>query len=353
MNHKGVVATVLVPGWFAPAYAAVELQVLLPDKIASSRKVTETASVNPHRCYEQALMHELGFAAAALGAIPAAASRFSIDVGSKLPEHTICADPVHWLADRDNGQLLPAESLDIDVAYATALMRSLNELVRPDGLVFNMGSPQRWFLSGMAADHLDTWPCHLVAHRNIAGLLPRHADAGAWRQLMTEVQMLLHTHPVNEDRQSRGLAPVNGLWFWGGCAYPERTGEKAVHLYTDDSFAEGLGSVAESTVLALDDADQLDDAIGYAANCASRLVILDSSVYLAWLAGDINGFKIAKNNINNRWLLPLQTALKQGRLTQLVLDGCEGEMIEFQPTSTFSGLWSSIKRFAGRTHVNN
>jgi hypothetical protein len=37
-----------------------------------------------------------------------------------------------------------------------------------------------------------------------------------WRQLVNELQMLWFTHPVNQARQARGLAPVNSLWLFGG-----------------------------------------------------------------------------------------------------------------------------------------
>ena len=32
--------------------------------------------------------------------------------------------------------------------------------------------------------------------------------------------MLLHAHPVNGERQSRGLAPVASVWWWGGGSWP-------------------------------------------------------------------------------------------------------------------------------------
>jgi hypothetical protein len=35
------------------------------------------------------------------------------------------------------------------------------------------------------------------------------------RRLQAEVQMLLHTHPINEQRQARGLLPVNSFWLSG------------------------------------------------------------------------------------------------------------------------------------------
>ena len=40
------------------------------------------------------------------------------------------------------------------------------------------------------------------------------------RMLLNEVQVLLHQHPLNAARQTRGLPPVNSVWFWGAGRLP-------------------------------------------------------------------------------------------------------------------------------------
>ncbi len=46
-------------------------------------------------------------------------------------------------------------------------------------------------------------------------ILPRGRDAGGLRRLMTEMQMLLHEHQVNTQRQLRGLPALNAIWIHG------------------------------------------------------------------------------------------------------------------------------------------
>jgi hypothetical protein len=36
-----------------------------------------------------------------------------------------------------------------------------------------------------------------------------------WRQCLTEAQMLLHTHEVNQQREDSGLMSINSLWLHG------------------------------------------------------------------------------------------------------------------------------------------
>jgi hypothetical protein len=45
--------------------------------------------------------------------------------------------------------------------------------------------------------------------------LTMHPDARLIRRLQAEVQMLLYTHPVNDEREAAGLRPVNSFWLSG------------------------------------------------------------------------------------------------------------------------------------------
>ena len=74
-----------------------------------------------------------------------------------FPEHVVCADPVHLLADKDNARLVPSVALDIQDAEAIDLIDSLNDLIRPDGLNVVKGHHGQWFLTGMDASALDSW----------------------------------------------------------------------------------------------------------------------------------------------------------------------------------------------------
>jgi hypothetical protein len=59
--------------------------------------------------------------------------------------------------------------------------------------------------------------------RNVDAWLGSDPAARRVRRLQAEVQMLLHSHPLNEARESRGLLPVNSFWLSGcGVAQPEQ-----------------------------------------------------------------------------------------------------------------------------------
>ena len=59
-----------------------------------------------------------------------------------------------------------------------------------------------------------------VVGRTIDDWMPRTPQAGPLRRLQQEMQMLLYTLPLNDERQRGGLLPVNSFWLHGTGALP-------------------------------------------------------------------------------------------------------------------------------------
>ena len=60
-----------------------------------------------------------------------------------------------------------------------------------------------------------------------------------YHRINTEIQMLLHEHPVNQRRQGDGLPPINSLWLWGGGVAPQPELFPLPKLYADDPLFRG------------------------------------------------------------------------------------------------------------------
>jgi hypothetical protein len=54
--------------------------------------------------------------------------------------------------------------------------------------------------------------------------------------------MLLHAHPVNEQREARGALPVNGVWLWGGGRLSPARSPGLRSVVADEPLARGLAS---------------------------------------------------------------------------------------------------------------
>jgi hypothetical protein len=82
-------------------------------------------------------------------------------------------------------------------------------------------------------------PSSVVDLRNPNDYLPAGKDAAEFRKLLSEIEMALHDHPVNVERELKGLQPVNSLWLWGGGFAPEVRVDPHPPLFADDPLLRG------------------------------------------------------------------------------------------------------------------
>ena len=169
-----------------------------------------------------------------------------------------CVDPVHLLADRDQLYLSAYRELALTQAEADELVAELNKVYDEDGWLFIAASPQRWLLRLPQPLAVSTTPTEQALGQTVGAVLPQGKDAMGWQRVMTEVQMLLHSSPVNARRGEQGEIAVNGLWFWGGGSLVKAATDCGWdHIIASDCLSRGLarlhGVVAEgpsSTTLA-------------------------------------------------------------------------------------------------------
>lgn len=69
--------------------------------------------------------------------------------------------------------------------------------------------------------------------------LPSGTDAAEFRRRLSEIEMALHEHEVNEARQSRGEFPINSLWIWGGGHLPAIEPRPLPPLFCNDPLLIG------------------------------------------------------------------------------------------------------------------
>lgn len=70
--------------------------------------------------------------------------------------------------------------------------------------------------------------------------MPVGPAADGYRKLVSEIEMALHEHPVNLEREERGLRPVNSFWLWGGGHAPESRCIPHPPLFADDPLLRGF-----------------------------------------------------------------------------------------------------------------
>jgi hypothetical protein len=225
------------------------------------------------------------------------------------------ADPVHLRADRDALRLYDARHLGISRAEADGLVAELNRHFADDGLRWYAPVAARWYLEADPPPALVCVPLQQVIGCTIDGHLPQGPDARRWASLMNEAQMLLFQAEVNRVREADGRPAANGVWIWGGGNWRPLTVQGFDRVVADDPLACGLASAADIARVALP--SRFEPAPGGALAVWTPLfdAVLDADE-AAW-AGSAQAL--------DRWLAPALDALRAGRLSEILIDGCDGE----------------------------
>ncbi len=274
--------------------------------------------------------------------LPMASISLLADDGTPDQAYWLRADPVHLQAQRDQLVLVDGSQLAITATEAAALSESLNQHFAQDQLQFIAAHPTRWYLALDAAPELVTTALPTVAGQGINASLPSGKDGLRWNQIMTEIQMLLHTHPVNQAREAQGQAPINSLWFWGGGVFPEQPVAPTLkaQLWADDALARGLALAAQQTPQSLP--LNFDAFMAHAKTAAAHFVVWDELRHAAWY-GDHEAWRAKLNRLEADWIKPLCYALRRGFLSEVTLHAIS-EQGCLSVTTARTGRWHFWRR---------
>ena len=240
----------------------------------------------------------------------------------------LASDPVTLAVGRDDIQLTGMID-DLGRADADALLETLNAHFAADGLTFVAPRPDAFFVRVAHTPRLTTHPPCAASGRSLRTLLPDGPDADTWRRWQSEIQMLLHDHPVNAERERAGRAPANSLWFsYGGTLPRRRELEPSIHTFATAGIAVALAAYAGSPARAIPNC--LDDALNAAGTAEMIVVALEPS--LDW------------ETVERSWCARARHALHAGRVAAVSLFADDmGDAVVWRARRP--GLW---QRFAGR-----
>jgi hypothetical protein len=234
------------------------------------------------------------------GAAPLAALGAGLDPGTS---YVLRADPVSLVAGR-NDVALAARIDDLDAGEAGALIATLDAHFAADGLTFHAPRPDAWFILQDTAPDMTTTPLASVRGA-IYPWLPAGVDAPRWRRWLSEMQMLLHAHPVNAAREAHGRVPVTGVWISDGGRVADSTRDNASAIFApagrDGDVARGLARL-RGTVAALP------------PGSIAALPAKDDAIVVLDRATNVNAPRLL-----SEWLDPAVMALERGVLSSLSL----------------------------------
>jgi len=230
------------------------------------------------------------------------------DGGEARSGYWLCADPIAATAGI-NSVRIDGVPDDLTMQQAQALCASLSAFFAQDGLQMVAAAASRWYVRANAAQRIATVPLWRATGRSMLDHLAIGADAPVWRTRLNEAQMLMHEHPVNREREASGLAPVAGVWWWGGGAWPA-FGAAAV-----DRVIGGPRWIAAACAA---------NRIAWLANDAEPASMLSSAGERTLaIIGDEWGRSATAPDVLAQWdarhFAPLRTALEAGVLDRATL----------------------------------
>lgn len=172
--------------------------------------------------HERALARALGWAGSD-GALPWAARAAGADGVAVGDLAWGQLTPVHWHLGTEQISLLDPAGLMLDDVASRALLDAVRELFVSEGYVVAYGHAARWYIAHESLAALPSASLDRVIGRNVDRWLGSDPAARRMRRLQSEVQMQLYTHLLNDERQLRGLLPVNSFWL-SGCGAAQAEG---------------------------------------------------------------------------------------------------------------------------------
>lgn len=133
--------------------------------------------------------------------------------------------PCHWQMGTDRATMLHPAALQLGDAEARALLALMQPYFAQDGIQLSYDAPTRWLARGAALQGLQAASLDRAVGQSVDAWLPRGPHARTLRRLQSEMQMLLYTQPLNEERERGGLLPINSFWVSGAGQLPTTAGQ--------------------------------------------------------------------------------------------------------------------------------
>ena len=126
--------------------------------------------------------------------------------------------PCHWAMGREHATLSDPAALNLREDESRTLLAAMQPYFETDGITLHYLTPERWLAEGELFRDLPTASLDRVLGRSVD---PWLVNSKTLRRLQNEMQMLLYTHAVNDERAAQRQWPVNSFWLSGTGSLPD------------------------------------------------------------------------------------------------------------------------------------
>jgi hypothetical protein len=216
--------------------AALEGADHLPALPALESLLRRSRRLPGHPDWRSALVAEVGLPVA----VAAAPARIAARLTDAATDGVWLAQPVHRVAGLSSVNLHPAGLLRLSAAEAAAWSEDFNRDFAATGLRLHPLPPGLLLEGLLPAGCGSGDPAGWLGAALAAG--PATEADRPLRKASAEIEMWLHDHPRNRQRERAGELAINGLWLWGGQAadLPSTTPVRLPAAFGEDPFLRGL-----------------------------------------------------------------------------------------------------------------
>jgi len=287
---------IIVPFALPPAEHAKDLlgQLQLPalaQLLARAKSGRQQLADN----FAPALPHEQWLANAQTDNSPPVANLAMQAFGMTEAGNWFLLQPASLHIARDHLVLTDRRQLDLSDEESRALFNIALPFINESGLALRYADAGTWFLRADAWQGLRTCTPDAACGHNIDIWQPKGEGERAWRKLLNELQMLWHTHAVNEAREARGAHRINSAWLWGAGQH-------------EANAQKGLAILAQQAI----------GSTHARLNLDSSLMLIDTLIAPA-LAGDWSNWLTELSQLEQSCFAPLLSALKDGHVDSVTL----------------------------------
>ncbi len=139
--------------------------------------------------------------------------------------------PCHWTVHADHVAMADPAHMSLTTEDYETLWGAMEPYFAEDGITLfahALDHPTRsWLAHGALFRDLPTASLDRVAGQKVDSWMPRQAQAKTLRRLQNEMQMLLYTHSLNDERAKYKLPSINSFWVSGTGTLPADTAPTA------------------------------------------------------------------------------------------------------------------------------
>jgi hypothetical protein len=245
--------------------------------------------------WQHSVLHTLPEALQSVG-LASAALCWGGEGGVLRPGTWMKIQLAHCAAGMNDVHILFPSDVSHDQVYD--LMNAVRPLLTLAGFEMQCSATNQWYVWCESVLDVHTPTIGSGMTTKSYDVLPSGRDAPLLRRLLTEIQMMLHQHPINQQREQQGLLSLNGMWLSGSGSPVTATSSTSQRIMSTQPYVVGL-------------CDQLNVSCWPVPGNADALFDLrDDDLVLV-----LNGTNVEE--VNRNWLQPIMRSLNAGYVEQL------------------------------------